>query len=107
MKKNNINWGCLIFGIGMIVIDVLLTILMIEEELIITVEDSGPGIPEEMVPKITDKGFSTKGENRGYGLNLVKRSVEECHGSIEIESIQGEGTTFVVKIPYRTIKNEV
>ena len=54
-----------------------------------------------------DKGFSTKGENRGYGLNLVRRSVEECEGSIEIESIQGEGTTFVVKIPYRTIKNEV
>ncbi len=86
---------------------VLLTILMIEDELIITVEDSGPGIPENLVSKIMDKGFSTKGENRGYGLNLVRRSVEECEGSIEIESIQGEGTTFVVKIPYRTIKNEV
>ena len=70
-------------------------------------EDSGPGIPGNLVSKIMDKGFSTKGENRGYGLNLVRRSVEECEGSIEIESIQGEGTTFVVKIPYRTIKNEV
>ena len=85
---------------------VLLAILSFDEELIITVEDSGPGIPEKYLSKIFVKGFSTKGENHGFGLYLVKQILDDYSGSIEVESTMGEGTIFTVKIPFTTIRKE-
>lgn len=78
---------------------VWLSLLSFNDELVITVEDSGPGIEEEILEQIFEKGFSTKGDNRGYGLHITKQAVEELNGSIEVESIQNEGVIFTVKLP--------
>ncbi len=79
---------------------VLLTMLVMEGDLVITVEDSGLGIDEGETEKIFFKGFSSKGQQRGFGLYLVKKTLDELQGSIDVESIKGQGTVFMAKIPY-------
>ncbi len=53
------------------------------------VYNSGPEIDEETAKGIFEKGFSTKGENRGYGLYMVKNLVEKAGGQIEQENDKG------------------
>jgi signal transduction histidine kinase len=75
-------------------------------EIRIQVIDTGPGIPEKLLPKIfqpffTTKGTARKGETRGTGLGLAicKEIVEHHQGRIEVESIVGKGTTFSIYLP--------
>jgi CitB family two-component system sensor histidine kinase MalK len=75
-----------------------------EGMLVLEIHDNGKGIEDHIRGKIFTKGFSTKGLNRGYGLYLVKQSLEKLMGELEIISQIGEGTTFIVSIPYRDIK---
>jgi signal transduction histidine kinase len=70
--------------------------------------DTGPGIPEKLLPKIfqpffTTKGTARKGEARGTGLGLAicKEIVEHHGGRIEVASEVGRGTTFSVILPAR------
>jgi len=78
-----------------------LSILDFDKEIIITVEDSGPGISEESKEKMFTRGYSSKGEGRGFGLYLVKQSIENLDGAIDIESAEGEGTIFTVRLPVK------
>jgi CitB family two-component system sensor histidine kinase MalK len=71
-----------------------------ENILVMEVHDTGFGIAEEVREQLFEKGFSTKGQNRGLGLFLVKRSLETVNGEIEIYSENGKGTTFIVSLPY-------
>ncbi len=45
------------------------------------------------------KGYSTKGDNRGYGLYLVKESIQRINGEIHMHSLVGKGTTITIEIP--------
>lgn len=63
---------------------------------IITCEDTGGGIPKELLAHIFEKGVSSKGENRGTGLFLIRQLVEENHGDIAIETEPGEGSCFTI-----------
>jgi len=72
----------------------------------IQVIDTGPGIPEKLLPKIfqpffTTKGTAKKGESKGTGLGLAicKEIVEHHKGRIEVFSVVGKGTTFEVVLP--------
>lgn len=67
-------------------------------ELLITVQDTGCGIPEETGEKIFEKGFSTKGSGRGVGLYHTKQLIESLGGSISFESEKDTGTSFVVSL---------
>ncbi|PGB38530.1 two-component system sensor histidine kinase DcuS (plasmid) [Bacillus toyonensis] len=69
------------------------------DALMITVQDTGSGIPEDMLDKLFTKGYSTKGDNRGYGLYLVKESTQRINGKIYIHSSLGEGTKITIEIP--------
>ena len=66
-----------------------------------TIQDTGPGIPQEYLSKIFDPFFTTKdqGKGSGLGLNIVHRLVENYGGSISVESIVGLGTTFTITFP--------
>jgi len=68
--------------------------------ILVSVTDSGEGIPEEVKPKIFQPFFTTKppGEGSGLGLDIVRRIVEKHRGIIEFESIPGQ-TTFTVSLP--------
>lgn len=83
--------------------EIHITILDSEHMLQFIVEDNGNGVTEEEKHQIFTKGFSTKGEERGIGLHLVKHHVEHIlGGSLNFESIPGEGTSFFVTIPKKT-----
>lgn len=69
------------------------------DTLTITVRDTGKGIPEEEIGALFTKGYSTKGDNRGYGLYLVKESIQRINGEIHMHSLVGKGTTITIEIP--------
>jgi signal transduction histidine kinase len=71
---------------------------------LVTVADTGVGIPRENLPHIFEPFFTTRGENaeaRGTGLGLsVSYSVVRAHGgAIEVASRPGEGSVFTVRLP--------
>lgn len=68
------------------------------KNLLITVKDNGPGIPKNIMDKIFEKGFSTKGEGRGVGLFHTKQLIESLGGNISVESLEGMGTKFTVSV---------
>src|SRR5687767_12293156 len=77
-----------------------------EDEVRLQVIDTGPGIPEKLLPKIfqpffTTKGTARKGEPKGTGLGLAicKEIVEHHKGRIEVNSVVGRGTTFGLVLP--------
>ena len=78
-----------------------LSILDFDKEIVITVEDSGPGMDEESLKNIFTRGYSSKGPGHGYGLYLVKQSIDNLEGTIDVESSEGEGTTFTVRLPIK------
>ncbi len=80
---------------------VSLSILDFDKEIVITVEDSGPGMDEKALKNIFTRGYSSKGKGHGYGLYLVKQSIDNLEGSIDVESAEGEGTTFTVRLPIK------
>jgi signal transduction histidine kinase len=65
------------------------------------VRDNGPGIPPEVLPKIFQPYFTTKGprQGTGLGLNIVQRLVKEGGGALHIHTHVGEGTTFTIYLP--------
>ncbi len=69
------------------------------DTLIITVQDTGKGIQEDEIDTLFIKGYSTKGHNRGYGLHLVKESIQRINGDIHVHSLLGTGTTITIEIP--------
>lgn len=73
-----------------------------QDVLTIEVGDTGVGIAENSKENIFVQGYSTKGENRGLGLYLIKRSVNRLGGDITVVSEVGNGALFRVIIPYWT-----
>jgi signal transduction histidine kinase len=65
----------------------------------ISVADTGPGIPEEDIPRLFEPFFTRKSAGTGLGLSIVQRIIEEHHGSITVESNNGNGTVFTVGLP--------
>ena len=71
-----------------------------EENLfIITVKDTGVGIPKEIHGKMFTPMFTTKSKGQGFGLPVVKRMTESLGGTVTFESQEGKGTTFTVRLP--------
>jgi two-component system, CitB family, sensor histidine kinase MalK len=71
-----------------------------DDILTIEVSDTGTGMTEEEQNKVFQKGYSTKGKNRGLGLHLVTQSINKLEGEFIISSKPGQGTEFIVYIPY-------
>ena len=71
------------------------------EVLRLSVADSGPGIPAEVVPKIFDPFFTTKspGKGTGLGLSICHSIIQEHHGRIWVETEEGKGAKFIIEIP--------
>ncbi len=73
---------------------------------IITIEDNGIGIPEEMKDKIFLPNFTTKTSGTGLGLAMCMQIIESVNGSISFESQLNKGTIFTVSIPIMKQENE-
>jgi len=72
--------------------------LITDHWLLITVRDTGIGIPPENMGKLFEPLFTTKAKGIGLGLALCKMLVEGHGGTIEVESEVGKGSTFKVKL---------
>jgi PAS domain S-box-containing protein len=68
-------------------------------DVVITVEDTGVGIPDEAKPKLFQPLFTTKSKGQGFGLAVVKRLTEALIGTITFDSQEGKGTKFIIKLP--------
>lgn len=67
----------------------------------ITVKDNGCGMPPDVLERIFEPYFTTKGEDKGTGLGMVitRKIVEEHQGTIDVESGVGQGTTMTIALP--------
>ncbi|MBC3806336.1 GAF domain-containing protein [Undibacterium seohonense] len=74
----------------------------IDNEAVVSVSDTGTGIPVAIRDKIFEVFFTTKGigEGSGLGLDIVKKVINKHHGRITFETEVNKGTTFFVHLPY-------
>ena len=72
-----------------------------DSSVIVTIADSGPGIPKQYLSKLFDPFFTTKGQGEGSGLGLTvaHRIIKKFGGEIRIESQEGSGTTCLITLP--------
>jgi signal transduction histidine kinase len=70
-----------------------------KDDVIIEVEDTGSGIPDNVLPKIFDPLFTTRQIGTGLGLPSCKTIVERHGGTIDVKTDLGKGTTFIIKLP--------
>lgn len=70
-----------------------------QKRVIITVEDNGIGIPEELFSRIFEPNFTSKTSGTGLGLTMVRKMVEDYKGEINVKSELGKGTKFTIYLP--------
>ncbi|MBN3032984.1 MAG: hypothetical protein JW873_02705 [Candidatus Saganbacteria bacterium] len=68
---------------------------------VVEISDTGAGIPAEKLPNIFDPFYTTREDGTGMGLAVTRRIIEECGGTIAVESAAGKGTTFKLCLPIR------
>lgn len=79
---------------------VRITLDQAERAAMITVEDNGCGIPPEILERMWEPFFTTKGAaGNGMGLDIARRLIEAHNGTITCASTPGEGTTFTIRLP--------
>ncbi|WP_428665993.1 tetratricopeptide repeat-containing sensor histidine kinase [Runella sp.] len=81
----------------------------LDEQVEIRVKDNGPGIPKGVKEKIFQPFFTTKptGEGTGLGLSLSYDIITKGHrGTIDVETEEGEGTTFIIRLPIHSASSE-
>lgn len=85
--------------------EVSITVNNNSEKVFIKVVDNGIGIDKASQKKIFDMFYraSPIAEGSGLGLYILKRAVERLNGSIELYSVQGEGSEFSIVLPYSTV----
>ena len=70
-----------------------------ENGVVISVSDTGKGIPEDVKPNLFTPLMTTKAKGQGLGLAVVKRLVEGLNGQVSFESEEGKGTKFIIELP--------
>ncbi len=77
------------------------------KDVFVMVADDGPGIPEKLRARIFEPFFTTKevGQGTGIGLAICHRIMESHGGRIFVDSVIGEGTNFIVRLPVNSAKS--
>ena len=77
--------------------------VMEKDKAVVTIEDNGEGIPEDLLPRVFDPGVTTRGVRVGSGLGLsISYQVMEDHGGeIKVKSSIGEGTRVTLRLPVK------
>lgn len=65
------------------------------------VQDTGKGMPPEVLEKIFHPFFTTKDKGTGLGLAVIHKIITDHHGTITVESVAGSGSTFTVRLPQK------
>jgi two-component system NtrC family sensor kinase len=69
----------------------------------IMIKDTGSGIPSEILPRIFEPFFTTKKKGTGLGLSAAYGIITQHHGTIEVDSTVGTGSTFTIKLPVNKV----
>jgi len=78
---------------------------LVGQQLVFTVRDTGIGIPADQLPFLFTKFFRAsnaiqhRAEGTGLGLYIVKESITQLGGTIDVSSVENEGTTFTIRLP--------
>jgi signal transduction histidine kinase len=70
-----------------------------DDHVSVSFRDEGPGISETVHQRLFEPFFTTKEEGIGLGLPIVKRIIQDHHGTIRVESMEGKGSTFTITLP--------
>jgi signal transduction histidine kinase len=70
---------------------------------LVKISDTGPGIPPDKQERIFEAYFSTKEKGTGLGLPIVRHNIEIYGGKIRVESGLGQGATFILQFPVKTV----
>ena len=70
-----------------------------EDQIELSVSDTGPGIPKALQEKVFEPHFSMRENGHGFGLSVCYRIAENHHGTIEVESEVGKGAMFRILLP--------
>ncbi|MGC8911354.1 MAG: PAS domain S-box protein [Nitrososphaeria archaeon] len=76
----------------------------VDDNIVLAVEDTGAGIPENILPKLFTPFFTTKAKGQGLGLAICKRFIEILNGKIDVRSEVGKGSKFTITIPISTLR---
>ena len=79
--------------------DITIEALQQEGHALISVKDTGVGIPDAVKPNLFVPLFTTKAKGQGLGLAVVKRLIDALGGTVAFESQKGKSTTFTIKLP--------
>jgi signal transduction histidine kinase len=71
------------------------------EAVVIRLSDNGPGIPESIQNRVFQPFFTTKEQGTGLGLCIAARIIEQHGGSLDLQSKEGEGATFIISLPIK------
>jgi len=72
----------------------------VDSKAVISIEDNGPGVPTELLPKIFDPYFSTKSSGTGLGLAIARKAIEEHGGSVRAENL-APGFRVEIELPLK------
>ncbi|MFE1243038.1 ATP-binding protein [Fictibacillus sp. NPDC058756] len=86
---------------------ITVTLTYSDESIQISINDDGPGIPDDILPMLGQPFYTTKESNPGLGLMICYQIVENHGGKIHIESKEGCGTTVSMEFPRNVVKDEV
>jgi signal transduction histidine kinase len=79
--------------------EIFVQLKLSENAIILSIQDNGTGISDELRDKIFSPNFTTKNSGMGLGLALVKNIIESSEGKIWFESTVNVGTTFFISLP--------
>jgi signal transduction histidine kinase len=71
----------------------------VDGDTVLSVDDTGCGIPKDVSTKLFTPLFTTKAKGQGFGLAVVKRMTDALGGTVTFESEEGKGTKFFIRLP--------
>jgi signal transduction histidine kinase len=86
--------------------EITLSVVKRDGKIVVTVEDTGPGVPARILPRLFDPYFSVKSGGTGLGLAIAKKIVEEHGGSITAENRRGGGFRVRFELPQAALERE-
>ena len=73
---------------------------LVDEQIVVTISDTGSGIAKEKLEKIFNPFYTTKDNGTGLGLAICESIINKHNGSIEVQSEEGRGSTFIISFTH-------
>jgi signal transduction histidine kinase len=77
-----------------------------DHDILIEIEDTGPGMPRELLDKVFTPFFTTKPGGTGLGMSIAQKSITDHRGFLDIDSRPGKGTRFMITLPLYRYRDE-